>query len=232
MRKVSQGHSFRSGFTMIELVFVIVVIGILAAVIIPNTRTNPLQEAAIQVVSHIRYTQHLALANDTFDPDDANWYKQRWQLVFGSNVNTEGVPAYTIFSDTAGGSTGDIQDTEVARNPENANQVMSGGTTGTVSLKYGHNSFIGMKRMNLGMTYGISGFDLVGGCDNARVVFDYLGRPMEGDMSGNAEAYESDNLIQSRCIVRLTHATEGDIDIAIEPETGYACILDGDSNCI
>lgn len=67
----------RKAFTMIELVFVIVVIGILAAVIIPNTRTNPLQEAAIQLLSHIKYTQHLAMTDDTYDENDPNWYKKR-----------------------------------------------------------------------------------------------------------------------------------------------------------
>lgn len=231
MKKYPINFFASAAFTMIELVFVILVIGILAAVIIPNIRTNPLQEAAIQLVSHIRYTQHLSIVNDTYDANDANWYKKRWQLVFGTNVNTGSVPAYTIFSDTAGGSTGDIQDSEVAKNPENPSQVMSGGTTGTVSLKYGHSSFIGMKKMNLGKSYGITSYQLLGGCGGARVAFDNFGRPIKGDISGNTEPYEADNLIQNRCIIRLSDSSNS-IDIAIEPETGYACILDSSSNCI
>ncbi|MBA1433268.1 MAG: prepilin-type N-terminal cleavage/methylation domain-containing protein [Epsilonproteobacteria bacterium] len=36
----------KKAFTMLELVFVIVVIGILAALILPRTKTNPVQAAA------------------------------------------------------------------------------------------------------------------------------------------------------------------------------------------
>ena len=216
---------------MIELLFVIVVIGILSAIILPSTKTNPLQEAAIQLVSHIRYTQHLAMVDDKYSASDANWYKKRWQLVFGTNTNSAGVPGYTIFSDTAVGSKGDINLSEVARNPENSAQVMSGGTTGTDSLKYGDSSFIGMKKMNLGKSYGITKYKLGGGCSGARIAFDYLGRPIKGDLSGNASSYDSDNLTQSKCIVTLTSASSN-IKIAIEPETGFTCILDSSSNCI
>ena len=82
----------KKAFTMLELVFVIVVIGILAAAIIPSTRTNPAQEAAIQLLSHIRYTQHLAMVNDKYDATNANWFQNRWQIRFNGN-------AYSIVSD-------------------------------------------------------------------------------------------------------------------------------------
>lgn len=82
----------KKAFTLLELVFVIVVIGILAAVIIPSTRTNPVREAAIQLVSHIRYAQHLAMVDDKFDVTNANWYRDRWRIVFNGNQ-------YSIMSD-------------------------------------------------------------------------------------------------------------------------------------
>jgi len=75
----------KKAFTMLELIFVIVVIGILAAVIIPNTKTNPVAEAAVNLLSQIRYTQHLAIINDKFDPNNASWYKDRWQIVLNGN---------------------------------------------------------------------------------------------------------------------------------------------------
>ena len=72
----------KKAFTLLELVFVIVVVGILAAVIIPSTRTNPVREAAIDLVSKIRYTQHLAMVDDKFDVGDPAWMQNRWQIVF------------------------------------------------------------------------------------------------------------------------------------------------------
>ena len=76
----------KKAFTMLELVFVIIVIGILAAVIIPSTRTNPAQEAAIQLISHIRYTQHLAMIDDKYDATNTNWFLNRWQIRFTGNT--------------------------------------------------------------------------------------------------------------------------------------------------
>ncbi len=88
----------KKAFTMIELVFVIVVIGILAAVIIPNTRTNPLYEAATQLVSHIRYAQHLGMVDDKFDSGNANWHRNRWQIRFNGNQYTIASENNTVFA--------------------------------------------------------------------------------------------------------------------------------------
>ena len=78
----------KKAFSLIELVFVIVIIGILAAVIIPSVKSNKLRKAAIQLVSHIKYTQHLAMINDKFEISDNSWYKKRWQIIFGSSAFT------------------------------------------------------------------------------------------------------------------------------------------------
>jgi len=86
----------KKAFTMLELVFVIIVIGILAAVIIPSTRTNPAQEAAIQLLSHIRYTQHLAMVDDKYDATNPTWFQERWQIIFAGNaysIESNGIPA-------------------------------------------------------------------------------------------------------------------------------------------
>jgi len=210
---------------MLELVFVIVVMGILAAMIIPSTRTNPLQEAALQVLSHIRYTQHLAMLDDKYDANDASWYKGRWQIVFSKNVNTNGQEAYTIFSDKPNYS-GDPSVTEIAKNPLNTDLLMSGGYTGTVSLDVNHNSFMGVKKLNIGMSYGVDDVNLSGGCSDARVSFDHLGRPFTGDQNTMTGPYNAgtQRLITSDCIITLTHTDGNDLNISIEPETGYAKI--------
>ena len=223
---------------MIELVFVIVVIGILAAIIIPNTRTNPLQEAAIQLVSHIRYTQHLAMVDDKFDASDANWYKKRWQIAFVSvsgptTIASNHEIAYTIYSDSSGESSGDANFNEIAKNPENANQVMTGGYSGTDNrLKINEPEFQGMKKLNLGKSYGITSLSFSNDCKvwgSHRIAFDYLGRPIKGKLGGasgggNAEAYEDDNLIQNDCDITLKDGTNN-IVIRIVPETGYVSII-------
>ena len=88
----------KKAFTMIELIMVIIIIGVLAVVIITRSGSNKLAEAAVQIVSDIRYTQHLALIDDKFNPLVANWYRQRWQIAFSTAHSTR---SYSIFSDSS-----------------------------------------------------------------------------------------------------------------------------------
>ena len=224
----------KKAFTMLELVFVIVVAGILAAVIIPSTRTNPLQEAAIQVLSDIRYTQHLAIVDDKYDAGNLDstgvtkWYKERWQIIFSANANSDSKMGYTIFSDTSGDSTGHPNEIEIAINPSNPNQRMTGGYTGDVDLNINNASFVGMESLNIGRKYNIQNVVFSNSCDGAngtskRIAFDHLGRPLQGDISSNSEAYENDDLIRTACIITLSSASES-LTITVEPETGYARI--------
>jgi len=219
----------KKAFTLLELVFVIVIIGIVAAVMIPRTKTHPVKEAAVQLLSDIRYTQHLAMTDDKFDASDVNWYKKRWQIVFGSDSNAnDHKVAYTIFSDTSKNSTGDPNPAEIAVNPQNPNQLMCGGYSGANSLDITNAAFKGMKKLNLGMTYGITTLSLKGGCQNNRIFFDYQGRPMQGKQSKMIWAYSLKStykrLIAQECKIVLSDGIET-ATIVISPETGYSEIL-------
>ncbi len=66
---------------MMELIFVIIVIGILSAVFIPRFGQNKLSQAANQLISNIRYTQHLALMDDEYNATNPNWYQNRWTIM-------------------------------------------------------------------------------------------------------------------------------------------------------
>ena len=229
----------KKALTMIELVFVIVVIGILSAVIIPRVQTNPLQEAAIQLVADIRYTQHLAFIDDKYETTAGSvWFKKRWQLEFGKPANADGKFAYTIYADDGG--SGDADEGEIAINPQNPNQIMTGGHNGTVKMDINHKKFRGMKKLNLGWSYGVTTLTMSSVCKvsgSTRIAFDHLGRPIKGKLGlasggGNTEAYELNNLIHSNCDITLGDGVEAEV-IRVHPETGYACILnDARTSCI
>ncbi|MBN2895607.1 MAG: type II secretion system protein [Campylobacterales bacterium] len=268
----------RRALTMIELVFVIVVIGILSAVLIPRMERDSLREAALQVASHIRYTQHLAIVDDKYIPDTsfsdepavkiANcqgdptintrdecharyWYLGRWTIRFYENLSFESgssgcsdddypnVWSYSIFSDQVA-FTGNPDLSEMARNPINPNQFLSGGYNNILCVdnKDKSDDAQSMAEMRLGMKFDIKDIDFSGGCrSNVRYVsFDHLGRPFNS-FPNNGLPYQIGTggwhrLISSQCQITLcsvgdcnSAGSEEKVTIAIEPETGYVHIL-------
>jgi len=226
-------------FTLIELIFVILIIGILTAVMIPNIENNSLKQAAQQVAADIRYTQHLALIDDRYDVNDANstgsvkWYKTRWQILFsannGSALNDLGDPklAYTIFSDKVGSSTGNPNESEIAIMPGNPSRRMTGGYDTSNALRYWHSDFVGLKRMNLEEQYDISTVSFSAGCSvggSTRLAFDYIGRPIKGNLRFDTTPYMNGDLIVSDCNITLTHEDGNSIVITVKPETGFVVI--------
>ena len=99
---------------MIELIFVIVVVGILAAIMIPKLNRNASREAANQVLTHIRYTQHLAMQDDKYENFISNqskpWFKLRWGITFNKTslydeclIDKPGIKTwkYSVFFDNS-----------------------------------------------------------------------------------------------------------------------------------
>ncbi|WP_455756696.1 pilus assembly FimT family protein [Sulfurimonas sp.] len=216
----------KKAFTLLELVFVIVVIGILSAAIIPRVGSDKLQEAAIQVVSHIRYTQHLAMMDDKFNIDDSNWYKKRWQIAFHKGANTNNKWSYSIFSDSSGNSTGSPDPAEVAINPLDTNKRLTGGANGTGLIHTG--DIEATTNMNIGEAYNIDNITFSSDCSfygSQKIAFDHSGRPIKGAFENYTSAYPtSSRIVQDTCSITLSSGSDS-IVIAIEPETGYAHIL-------
>ena len=209
----------KKAFTLIELVFVIVIIGILSAILAPSFKRDTLQEAADQIASHIRLTQQLALHDNKFEPTNKFWYKERWQIIFSSSAYTDNKIAYSIFSDKPTYS-GNPDISELAKNPLNPNQYLSGGYSGILQTSDSR----AMKELNIGKKYGITNVTFSGGCSGSgkRVSFDYLGRPLKGNPSSMGRKYE-DRLITSVCNIVLHQGTKTKT-ISIYPETGFVKI--------
>ena len=233
----------KKAFTLLELVFVIVVMGIIAAAVIPRTSSNALQEAAIQVVSHIRYTQHLAMVDDKFDSSDPTWYKDRWQLKFSNISGTDNRWGYAIFSDYTN-KDGNPNENEIAINPLQREKRLTGGYSGLI--EYGDSK--ATEELNLGHKYNINDIDF-SGCAIAnddgkkRIFFDNLGRPFTDNpellVNTHVDSSGKNLLLTGQCQIELcdvidcsTATSTQKVVISIEPETGYACILDSIGNCI
>jgi prepilin-type N-terminal cleavage/methylation domain-containing protein len=204
----------RFAFTLLELVFVIVVIGIIAVLAMPNFNSNPLQKAAEQVANHIRYTQHLAMVDDKFDDNNATWYISRWQIRFYERGNPDDY-YYTIFSDKDQNHGADYGagKTEIAIDP-------------LTKLKF----HIADNNTNMDLTNKFGIQSVVSSCltaDGTLVTsnkgvfaFDNLGRPYNG-ISNATSPYQY--LMVSDCNITLTHS-DGTATITVRPETGYVSV--------
>ncbi|MDX1810278.1 MAG: type II secretion system protein [Sulfurospirillaceae bacterium] len=217
----------KKAFTMLELIFVIIIVGILSAMIAPNFQRSSVKEAADQVISHIRYTQHLAMMNDRFDTSDSKWFKGRWQIHFYNNTGSDDQWAYTIFSDWKNTHQGNPDTGEIATNPLDPTKYLTGGTSGTGLIQYGDAE--ATKDLNLGHKYGITTVQFSGGCRSTvhYISFDSLGRPFNSfpvTLPYELPSAGYHKLLTTACDILLSDG-DNNVTIAVEPETGYAHIL-------
>lgn len=203
----------RRGFTVIEIIFVVTIAAILIGIAAPRLlQKDDLSLAADQVINHIRYTQHLALMEDKFDPNDGNWKRRAWRIRFSdyrSNVEYGSSWSYTIFSDQDAGTNNAPIETEMAKNPLIRNQLLSGGFNDSLPIDTEEAN----PDMLLGRAYSIDTLSF-SGCGGRTIAFDEIGRPY----------YMSDanmNPIENTCTITLTHQSGDTAQICIEPETGY-----------
>ena len=220
----------RYAFTLLEMIFVIVVIAIISIFMIKKEDSKTLlTKAALQIVSDIRYTQHLALSEDHYKPGDTNWYKKRWTLIFNSDHYSDDEIAYTIFSDRAGKSRGnpDVAN-EVAKDPLNPKRYLSGGFTGVKELDIRKpEEFQGLRRYNIGKQYGIKEVKFSKSCSyysSKRIEFDAFGRLLRGKLSNYTTPYPKRRVVTSQCKITLTDKKGNEMSILIEPETGFVKI--------
>ena len=225
-------------FTLLELIFVIIVIGIIATIAIPKFSKNDLSSAAAQVISHIKYTQHLAMLDDKYDATNTTWYRARWQIAFSKGNGTQ---SYYIFSDyKSDNGNPDANEangySEVAVDPLNKNKYLIGTKYQNF---YNDDSFRINKRLDLKDTYGVHDIKMSGGSSSPakRILFDVMGRPYQGTTNSSSSSVINspvDKIFTSTLYIKLCIEScqgnakiknDNEIIIIIEPETGYTHLL-------
>ena len=223
----------KRAFTMIELIFVIVVVGILAAIMIPKLNRNASREAANQILTHIRYTQHLAMQDDKYEnfvsDNPVKWYRMRWGVAFNNtslqkcSIDKPGVNTwkYSVFFDKS--LNGNINsESEVANDIYKSGKLLSGGCSGISTDACKKIT----KELNLGKRFGITSVDFKDGCSGMQtIIFDEMGRPMRvaSTTSGGAKR-PYDRLLKKDCSITITDKRGNQTTITIEKESGFASI--------
>ncbi len=219
-----------NAFTMLELIMVIVVLGILAALAIPRMENDLRQEAADNILSALQFTQHMALMDNVVDnisADQLKWQRKFWR--FGKEGCSDNGIFYYIASDKSMGGGINVDEGEAAVDPANGKVMMgqnnkpcegdlSEQVFTTANTEASSNIFLSRK-------YGIKENDdkLFGACPGGTTTrsigFDYLGRPHRGFEGSTKPDYATH--MESDC--NLTFEFEdgsNDLIITIEKETG------------
>ena len=223
----------RSAFTMIELVFVIVVLGILASLAMGRMDRDLRQEAAETILSHIRLTQQLALRDNKHRPfntaTDNQWQRAYWRIQF-SNCSTDGLmPIYNIASDRDLSKT--IIKEETAIDPTTGKYLYA-----TCNQAFQANDT--SEKILIGKKFGVKEVKLRGcgiaqGTSTAKqIAFDYLGRPFRGITANDVSTFNKK--VKTDCKVDVFMLTDinndGTVDdndyfrIIVKAETGHAYI--------
>lgn len=234
----------KKAFTLIELVFVMIVLGILTFTLWPKKEPTQALEAARQIVAHIRYTQHLALNDDKFathrDEDGTkekiakDWYKRMWRITFSNGEAALGCKSggwrYAVYQNISRGLSDRGQPNgaaEAARNPANGKAL---------SACYSGLSQNTSDELNLSQTYKITNIDFgefaVGGRIQG-IIFDELGRAYP---NGNwTSPYDNNRRFSqgdgSYGRIKLSAKDRSKANILVFSETGYACVENVDPGC-
>jgi prepilin-type N-terminal cleavage/methylation domain-containing protein len=223
--KQNYHYSKKNAFTMIELILVIIVIGILALLAIPRLDRDLRQQAADNILSAIRHTQHMALTDNRHRFNRTDWQKSLWQIRFTKNTAGD-IWSYTIGSnnDYAPPTNGtSIDKNESVIDPMNGKYIFNQSPSNPLDDE-SPNIFLTKK-------YGINTITFNSGCHGTlsstamHIAFDNLGRPHRGVTSGATNDYDT-YINNSNCQITFSSPSfDSTLTIEIKQETGYAFIV-------
>ena len=220
----------KAAFTMIELVFVIVVLGVLAALALPRMDRDFRQEAVDNVIAALKYTQHMALNDNVIESNSSNWHRKFWR--FGIQGCSDAGIFYYVGTDTDRGGNIDVSKGEAAVDTSNGMLMMGvnsapceddlSGQVYSNGLAPSPNIFLTKKYGIADGTAGHNGNIISsGGCSGTSyIAFDYLGRPHKG-ITGVTTPNNA-TLLASDCKITLQFddTSIADAVITVERETG------------
>ena len=208
---------------MIELIFVIVVVGILAAVFMPRFERDNVAEAAYQIARHIRLAQHHALLEDRFDdPSTLEWKGTLWRITF---VNGSEGECYQVWSDrdASGGNPGTD---ESAIDPLTKKRVWGNTTCSDTGSNVDQDIL-------LWKSYGVDALSVCGVATSdagiKHVAFDHLGRPGSVSLAGGVGTFTP---LTSDCVIAFQTNDGHSAEVTVYRDTGFVKVSKIDGNAL
>jgi len=194
-------------FSLLELIFVIVLIAIISSTIISKTEISKLQLATDKIVLYLNYTRYIAFVDSKFDIDDVEWERKRWTLKFQNCSDTNNGMYYIVYSDMSGGTAAFKKD-ECMKDPLSLKYLYSGYDCEPSSNE--------SKNILLTKEFGVHKVEV--SCNITSTI---------GQISFGADGKIYSQLgtnikeIDEQCLLKLYDINDDYTTIAIEPKTGY-----------
>ena len=210
MRKLSK-HNIKLSFSLLELIFSIILLTYLVTLFIPKDNTTKLNLAADKIVLYLKYTRYIAMIDDKYNINDPLWFRERYTLKFQNCSKKVGGLYFIVYSDT--NHKGSPNKSECLKDPI------------TNKYLYSHYdceaSYDESKHILLTKEFNIVDVDI--SCNETttlgQVSFDKSGEVYSklGTSENDINKYK----IKEKCNIRIYDINKNSINITIEPETGY-----------
>jgi Tfp pilus assembly protein FimT len=194
-------------FSLLELIFIIVLISIASLITIPKVKISKLNIATDKIILYLNYTRYIAFIDNKFDIDDNEWQKKRWSLKFQNCSDKNDGMYYVVYSDMSGG-TAAFKKKECLKDPLNFKYLYSGYDCVPSSNE--------SKNILLTKEFGVTKVKL--SCNTTSTI----GQISFGN-DGKIYSQLGTNIkeITKQCLLKLYDSHNQYSTIAIEPKTGY-----------
>jgi len=198
---------FRRSFSLLELIFVIVIVAIISSQIIPKSTISKLNLAVDKIILNLNYTRYIAHIDNKYDVEDEQWKKKLWTLKFQRCSSSVGGLYYVIYSDESGG-TAHFKKSETLKDPLSLKYLYS---TSSCINRYDTSKYILLTK-----EYGVTKVEVSCNTTDAigQISFGYDGR-IYSQLGSNPKE------ILNRCEIKLYDINDDFRTITIEPKTGY-----------
>jgi len=196
---------------MIELVFVIVVIGILASAFIPQLSRDLRQEAKDTILSALYQTKQLALNDSKHNSNDPQWQKSYWKWRY--TLCKKGDIFYIVTSNIDNRTNADR--VESAIDPSNHKYIYQ---SNYICRKDAKENILDSPKVLITKRFAITSIVSKGGCSGFQhVAFDSLGRPHSGIDGYTQPDYKF--LLKDDCSFTFNFDKEGFFTSELKPFT-------------
>jgi hypothetical protein len=195
-------------FSLIELIFTVVLVSIIASQFIPKNNLSKLNLAADKIILYLKYTRYVAMIDNKFDASDTKWYKARWTLKFLNCRKSVGGLYFVIGSEKSPYG-GQLSEDECAKDPITNKWLYS---SNYCKLDEDRSKYI-----LLTQEYGVTRVDIY--C-NKYSKHNKISFGADGNTYCKTNTI-SEDILTKTCYIKLYDIQENNITIAIEPVTGF-----------